>query len=164
MTSKRWFWLAVAVQILVLVGMMGTHGFTVLTGQPVRLQSVPVDPWDLFRGEYVTLRYDISQFEPGKIPMEGAPYTRGQTIWVKLQNGEPTATALAVSSRRPAAAPGEVVLKGRVEWYRAPHSDAWGSDPGELTIRYGVEQFYVPQGEGLGLEREIGRASCRERV
>lgn len=154
MTPKRWFWLAVALQILVLGGMIGTHGFTVVTGEPVRLQSVPVDPWDLFRGEYVTLSYEISRFEPGTFPMEGAPYKRGQTVWVRLRDGLPAATALSVSAERPAAAPGEVVLKGRVEWYHEGHSDPWSSYPGELMIRYGVEQFYVPQGQGPGLERD----------
>lgn len=166
MTPKRLFWLAVAVQILVLTGMMSIHGFTVATGQPVRLQSVPVDPWDLFRGEYVILAYDISQFEPGQFPMEGTPYKRGQTVWVKLREGGPTATAtaVAISSRRPAVGPGEVAIKGRVEWYQEAHKDYWGSYPGDLRIRYGVEQFYVPQGEGPGLERERERLIVEVKV
>lgn len=154
MTAKRWFWLAVALQLLLLFGLIGRHSYTLATGTPVVLKTEPVDPWDPFRGEYVRLSYTISQFEEGELPMQGAPYRSGQAIWVTLQPGNPYWTAVAVSDRRPSGlTAGQVALRGNVQWY----DPGWAEGPqpikARVFIRYGIEQFYVPEGEGPGLEQ-----------
>lgn len=171
MRNGRTFWAAVALQILILFGMMGVHGFTLATGEPVLLKTAPVDPWDMFRGQYVRLTYEISRIEEGSIPMEGAPYQRGDRVWVTLQQGDPFWTAVAVSDRRPVTAAGQIAVRATVEWmhegWEVP-AEPVGEDrprpadgrevprrmPGELRLRYGIEQFYVPEGEGLDLERQ----------
>lgn len=175
---RRWFWLAVALQVLLLLGMIGRHAYTLQTGTPVRLKTAPVDPWDFLRGEYVRLNYEISGLRPEKIPMQGLPYQRNQLVWVTLKQADPYWVAVAVSSRRPQAGSGEVVVQARVEWYHdepspapprdpVPPTDAPPQPPSEtrpptqpepdswprLRLRYGIEQFYVPQGQGIELER-----------
>jgi uncharacterized membrane-anchored protein len=149
MLDRRKFWLAVALQVLLLLGLVGRHGFTVVSGQPVVLQSIPVDPWDFLRGEYVRLNYAISVLDPDEVAMTGAPYERGQAIWVVLAPGQPVWTAVAVHDRRPQVAPGQVALRGRVEYWNQA-----GTEQGtNAVVRYGVEQFYVPEGEGPKLEQ-----------
>jgi uncharacterized membrane-anchored protein len=149
MRRKGWFWAAVALQVLVLLGMVGVHGYTLATGHPVLLKSVPIDPWDPLRGQYVTLGYDISRLQPAKIPMAGSPYERGQEIWVVLQPGNPYWTAVSVSNQRPAVTAEQVAMKGRVDWW----NPGYESQPAEALIRYGIEQFYVPEGQGTSLEQ-----------
>lgn len=145
MTRKRWFWGAVLLQLLAIFGMVAIHGYTLATGAPVLLKTVPVDPWDLFRGEYVTLRYEISTVDAGKVAMQGLPYRRGQQVYVTLRQGDPYWTVGSVSAARTAAGDGEMVVKARVEW-----------DSGrEVGLRYGIEQFYVPEGEGKDLELQV---------
>jgi uncharacterized membrane-anchored protein len=169
MFAKRWFLLAIGVQLLILFSLIGVHSFTQMTGEPVMLKTAPRDPWDPFRGEYVVLSYEISRLEVGTIPMEGEPYVRGQRVWVTLQEGNPYWTAVAVSDRRPQIIAGQRAVRGTVEWMHEgwgpePAEPTDGSDPerprespqempGELFLRYGIEQFYVPQGEGPDLER-----------
>lgn len=149
-TTKRWlFAAAVLVQVVLLLGMAGRHMFTLQTGRPIRLETEPLDPWELFRGQYVSLRYTISELEEGEVPMSGAPYQRGEKVWVTLRQGAPFWTAVAVSDRRPVADGNEVALQGTVQWWMD------GFDPSgkaRVFIRYGVEQFFVPEGEGPGLE------------
>lgn len=150
MRNKRWiFAAAIALQVLLLLGMGARHTYTLQTGRPIRLETAPVDPWELFRGQYVALNYKISQLQQGQVALAGAPYERGEQVWVTLQQGDPYWVAVGVSRQRPAADGGQVALKGTVQWY----GDAMG--PGgqpQVSVRYGIEQFYVPEGEGPALE------------
>src|SRR3954454_22511931 len=52
-------------------------------GQEVRLELTPVDPRDLFRGDYVVLAYRIGTVNA---PLGGATaFTRGQQVFVTLR-------------------------------------------------------------------------------
>jgi uncharacterized membrane-anchored protein len=52
-----------AVCLLILVGMLVTHAWPLWTGEIIYLQVRPMDPRDLFRGEYVILGYDLTRLE-----------------------------------------------------------------------------------------------------
>lgn len=161
--KHRWFMLFVALQLLFLLGMAGRHAYTLATGTPVLLKTAPVDPWDMFRGDYVVLSYEISL-----LPLPPAPHLlTGESVWVTLQppvSGERHWQAVGVSRSRPAAAPGQVAVRGTVRWQDHTH----------LSVAYGIEQFYVPEGQGRELEQRMeqvdvvavvdrfGRAALRE--
>ncbi len=92
---------AVCFQLVVLVGMI--LGKTVpyyFHGKTVLLQVVPVDPRDLFRGDYVTLGYDISR-------VSLANFHAGEPVGLRASYLTPTAAtstrALPRSSPRPPA-------------------------------------------------------------
>lgn len=161
MNTKRWFWLAVALQVALLLGMVGRHAYTLSTGEVIVLKTAPVDPWDYFQGEYVRLNYEISRLDPSEVTMHGTPYTHNQTVWVTLKPGNPYWTADAVSASRPPAGDGTVVLRGTLEsvqdWPGAPQ-------PMEIWIRYGFERFYVPEGEGRKLEERQGDMTVEIKV
>jgi len=168
MNKKLWFALAVALQVLVLLGMVGRHTYTLQTGAPILLKTAPVDPWDIFRGEYVVLGYEISSLHSNAVVMEGGPFKRSQNLWVVLQPGDPFHTPVRVSANRPTdLAAGQVALKGRVEWV-----NIWDGATGrelpagemQLQMRYGIEQFYVPQGQGRDLETRLEQMSVRALV
>lgn len=146
MRHRRWFWAAIALQVLVLVGMIGSHGYTLWTGRPVMLKSAPVDPWDPLRGEYITLGYEISVLRQGQVAMIGAPYRRGQTVWVALKQQGEYWGAVQLSDQRPLAVSGQIPIKATVEY-----AGGENGGPGDVHVRYGIEQFYVPEGEGRGL-------------
>lgn len=157
MTVKRRFWWAVALQVAVLVSMIAVHSYTVATGAAVTLKTVPADPWSYLTGRYVALNYEISRLTEGQVPMEGAPYKRGQTVWVTLQKGDPYWTAVAVSTRRPALGgllvagrvpgPNQVALRGTVTSAWQPYLQSTATTPWEYNLRYGIEQFYIPERE-----------------
>jgi len=165
-----WFWVAVLAQVLALFGLIGVHSYTLTSGRSVLLKTEPLDPWDPFRGQYVTLNYTISSLREGTIAMSGAPYRRGQQIWVTLREGDPYWSAVGVSAVRPAVAGGEVALRGTVEWtgpdwrIEPPAQPGGAQPPSVVQIRYGIEQFYVPEGEGPGLEDRQIQLSVEAKV
>lgn len=70
LTHSRWgFWVPLAIQTLLIALAPAQALYTRAVGTPVVLQTIPVDPYDLFRGYYVTLNYNISNMaELGSIP------------------------------------------------------------------------------------------------
>ncbi len=113
-------------------------------GAPILLETAPVDPRDLLRGDYVILNYKISTLNSGlfqpSLPNEIRP---GQTVYVGLEcvKGE-FWEAVTASTQKLPPTESRVVLKGRVE-----HS--WGAGAGQtIRIAYGLEKFYVREGTG----------------
>ena len=60
------------------------HALILRHGQEVLLKSLPVDPRDLLRGEYVILNYDISTIEPVLLVGERPDMTGSQRLWVRI--------------------------------------------------------------------------------
>ena len=52
MSQTKKFYLIIALQIVFLLSLIGTKVFTLATGEKVLLEVVPVDPRDIFRGDY----------------------------------------------------------------------------------------------------------------
>ena len=72
------------------------------SGQEARLEVVPVDPRDLFRGDYVVLNYRIGTVDFPKDAMS-SPFTRGQQVFVTLRLDDSNKSkAVAISAERPA--------------------------------------------------------------
>src|SRR6516164_5539853 len=64
-SHERWVFLAtVAFQLLVLSGMIAGNAIPYRGADVVLLKVMPVDPRDLFRGDYVILGYDITRIPP----------------------------------------------------------------------------------------------------
>ncbi len=57
----------VVAQLAILLGMIALRAAPLVTGQTVLVRVAPVDPRDLFRGDYVILSYDFSQTPREKI-------------------------------------------------------------------------------------------------
>ena len=64
------FLIIVLLQVLLLTGMIGYRQHWVSTGERILLRTAPVDPRDIFRGDYVNLSYDISSLDLDSL---GAP-------------------------------------------------------------------------------------------
>ena len=52
---------SILIQLFTLMYMAAVREAIILTGMTVYLRTAPVDPNDLFRGDYVSLNYEISQ-------------------------------------------------------------------------------------------------------
>ncbi|MEI5680571.1 MULTISPECIES: GDYXXLXY domain-containing protein [unclassified Mesorhizobium] len=122
-------------------------------GQEVLLKVEPVDPRDLLRGDYVRLGYDISA-----VPVEivvnrptDAAKADFRSIYVRVKKGPdgfwyPASASLEKVFAAPPA-DGEVDLHGTVI-YGVP-------EDGNIGVHYGIERFYLPEGEGLAIERDM---------
>jgi uncharacterized membrane-anchored protein len=129
----------------IVIGFITVKEFTLQTGEVVTLKTAPVDPRDLFRGDYVILSYDISSLDLGALPADRAAFSAGDVVYVSLETRDGYGVATQVSGR----APGEgLFLKGRV-----------GAVQGRaLRVEYGIESYFVPEGKGRPLERASGEA------
>jgi uncharacterized membrane-anchored protein len=119
------------------------------TGSEIILPIIPVDPRDLFRGEYVRLSYGISSVLATLV--EGPRPQRNEVLYVTVEKNADDEGWHAVRAARTFGSlhpeKHHVVLKGRV---------LFGSAAAE-TVNYGIESYFVPQGEGRRLE-ELARS------
>lgn len=152
------FGVAVLVQCLLLVLMVADRMQILREGREVTLQTQPFDPRDLLRGDYVVLRYDISQLPAGALAGKPAD-ARNPIVFVKLApNADGLYAAVSVHAAPvPVTAP-EVLIRGRVSY-------SCGSDVrtfcDKLTIKYGLESYFVPEGEGGKLEQARNQQKLR---
>jgi len=144
MPSKKIFLLLGAFWLLIIGGFIASKEFTLRTGQEVLLKTVPVDPRDLFRGDYVILRYEIGTLDLKTIPGGNQTFKPRDAVYVTLAVGGKYAAASSVSAVPPA---GGLFLKGTV---KDTHSS-------RMTVEYGIESYFVPEGKGRVIERQLGR-------
>ena len=133
----------------VLAGMVIDRVRLLKMGREITLPIVPVDPRDLFKGEYVRLAYDASN-----VPMrllEGPKPARNAAFYVVLEKKEGGAWQPVKASRSlpSETSPDRIVLKARPTW---GWPDVWGTNA-SMRVRYGIESYYVAQGNGPQLEQ-----------
>ncbi|MDP3410949.1 GDYXXLXY domain-containing protein [Bosea sp. (in: a-proteobacteria)] len=153
-------WRMLAAMLLLsggLLALVQSRAGILRSGTEVRLKTVPVDPRDLFRGDYVVLAYPISLVEA--TPAGGAPpFRRGETVYVSLAaDAEGFARATGVARARPAVSGTDVVMAGRVVSTGACAVNEAGqpdcaAGARRLRIAYGLESYFVPQGQGRRIE------------
>ena len=132
--------LLVSILTLVLLGMVGIRQYTLSSGTVVELETVPIDPRSLFRGDFARLDFKISQLSGTEFV---AGFETGDTVYVLLDRSNVAASITSLHKEWPETETDQVVMKGRI--YRATKNT--------LRIRYGIENFFVPEGKGIELER-----------
>jgi uncharacterized membrane-anchored protein len=135
-----WFLVVVALQTASLLGIALNQERILAQGQVITLETVPVDPRDLLRGDYVILNYKISsiggeRFVPALT--EGPPI--GTPVYAVLEPKGEHYTLAYASLDRPQPAPGQLCLKGTAQ-------SSWSRS--EARVAYGLEKYFVPEGKG----------------
>src|SRR5258708_7427179 len=142
----------ISLQTIVLASMVVMHGLPYVVGERMLLKVVPVDPRDMFRGDFVVLNYEISRLPPEGIPGI-QPYhfwwsrrtyeseeTQDRTVYVTV---EPEADgrhwhAMKFGTERPAAG----------KYLRGTYSGRNFGSP----LQFGIEAYFVEEGRGKELE------------
>ena len=133
-----------AVQLLILVGMIAKRAVPLVTGQTVLVKVQPVDPRDLFRGDYVILSYAFSRVPVDSVEglsiAERGRKSEGRTVYVPLvlDSDRVHWRADKVTVVKPAAGP---FLKGQMSRYG--------------SLKFGIEAYYLQEGTGLRYEQAI---------
>lgn len=147
--------LAIVFQVAVLAHMAAKREWIVRTAPTVWLRTAPIDPRDLFRGDYVRLDYELSTLPTRlysdalrqAIKRGGAKLKPGTTVYVALRIAENgLGEAIGVDLKPPASGP---CLRGRP-------SDRWQNLDYGMRIAYGIEAYFVQQDTGKELERGRG--------
>lgn len=155
--------LVAAVQIGFLFSMIAGRAAILRSGTEIVLEVRPIDPRDLLRGDYVVLGYNITSVPVSLFPEppSGEERRREKTVFVRLAPGE-DGIWQAIAARYdepPAARPGE----GEVD-IRGTTRASWSVDGEAIDVDYGIERFYVPEGEGRAIEQGLGERAFRMTV
>ena len=147
------FLVAMLVQVA-LVGLLVADRANILRkGTEVVLQTRPVDPRDFLRGDYVALAYTISAVDAGELqnkPSAG----RGSVVFVKIApNADGNYQAVSVHAEKVAVTPPERLIRGKVEIGATCGDDLRAFCARLDRITYGIERYFVPQGEGFEIEK-----------
>lgn len=125
------------------VVMIGFAVFTneqiITTGASTILATRPVDPRDLFRGDYVILRYAIERDSKVVSFIQAGSVVSGENIYVQLGEDEQGVAYVVAVSKEFQGTSGETWLTGKVE---------------SNSVRFpSIEQYYVPEGTGKDIEQ-----------
>jgi uncharacterized membrane-anchored protein len=129
--------LVLALQTAWLLGMVATQELALAHGKAILLETRPVDPRDLLRGDYLMLNDRISD-----VPMNffSPPVKKdlpdGTKIFVALGPGTNQFYTVTRASTN-----AEVVLSGKSTY-------AWWNATNSIHVEYGIERYYIAEGTG----------------
>lgn len=152
------FGAAILLQCAILVLMVADRVRILREGTEVTLQTRPLDPRALLRGDYVVLGYDISQLPAGALA--GQPTAeRNPVVFVKLApDANGLYQAVSVHAQPVTVTAPEVLIRGRIVYSCGSTSRTFCD---KLQIRYGLESYFVPEGEGRTLEQARNQQKLR---
>lgn len=151
--SKKKKWIIFLIPILLLIGMAVMPIMTILFGKEVYLTTEPVDPRDLFRGDYVTLQYDAERVPSSVLEKEVReeigrresnsylPVEPLEVYAVLKKTKAGTHEVVKVVEEKPSSG---LYLKGEME---SLFSEAEG-----VSINYNLNNYFVPENTGGLLE------------
>ncbi|MVA97588.1 hypothetical protein GN330_10055 [Nitratireductor sp. CAU 1489] len=147
---------AALLQIGFLAWMIQARADILRNGREVRLKVEPVDPRDLLRGDYVRLGYAISVIPKTlfSTPPAGA-LAEGAIVLVDVladEKGLFQPVAAHLSENAPPQRVASVRLRGTLASSSPLSADT-------VRLRYGIERFYLPEGEGRAIEADMRERS-----
>lgn len=126
-------------QVAWIIGTSAVQEVRLRHAPAILLETRPVDPRDLLRGNYVILNYAISTLAPELFePRLEAPLPGGHSVYVLLERRGEYFEAVRAALEPLMPAEGQVLLLGL-------------SQPGWTAgarVEYGIERYYVPEGQG----------------
>ena len=155
--------LVVIAQLTVLAAEWGIAHYPLWKGQELRIRVEPVDPRDLFRGNYARLGYDMTTL---RADLGEDDFAKGDVVYVSLQPDDVLGwRAVAIHAHRPADA---VFLRARVKRvFRGNHQVRRGRDAndewiwetlpnrGGYELRYGIEAWFAPKLKARQVEKDL---------
>ncbi|HEY7424355.1 MAG TPA: GDYXXLXY domain-containing protein [Gemmataceae bacterium] len=128
----------VGFQLVVLLGMTALRTYALWRGDVYYVRVQPVDPRDLFRGDYVILSYEFS-----RLPSE---------FWNNLQ----TKSGHNVYVQLVPEGDGKHWRAGHYSFIQPEHGPYLrGKIAGNGRIEYGIESFFVQEGQGRRYEEAV---------
>lgn len=110
------------------------------TGKEFRFKAAPVDPYDAFRGKYITLSYEQNAYQVAN----AEEWYSGDVIYVALSdNNEGFATISNVTKEVPA---------GTSDYVKATISYIMSDSISNVVIEYPFDRFYMEESKAYNAE------------
>jgi len=152
---------AMLLPLAVLFSMTLLPIFTLYAGEEISLKTRPVDPRDLFRGDYVILDYEINEIVPEKMDEEAQKILKsdqsydlyGKDVYVVLKKGKTYHEVDYAAFKKPV---GKLYLKGKIDYIRTQNIATEREKVVSVIVSYNLDKYFVPENTGLKLE-ELSR-------
>lgn len=126
-----------ALWLLIAVGLITVKQAVIYNGTRIILETKPVDPYDILKGDYVRLNYAINTVQ--NMTLEGNYLLVSRRYYVLLKQDENLSWQVdAITAKRPE---NKLFIAG-----------LWNG----RRMVYGIEEYFVPEGKGRDIERLSG--------
>lgn len=130
---------AIVFQMIVLISMIAQSARPLMTGDTILLRVIPVDPRDLFRGDYVILAYDFTTQRPqGEFPFDETIVGREIFVLLVPEDDCKHWRTESVSWTQPESG---TYLRGTVDQ--------------SMRNELGIGQYFVQEGQGKEYENAV---------
>lgn len=144
----------IVAQIATLAWMLIQRELTLRCGTACLLETAPVDPFDAFRGRYVSLAFN--DLGSATVPEEQRKWQRGTSVWLSLQTNDSGVARIDSVSR---THPDGISIKTRISYsndeYKAIEptvTNRWGHaetrKTGNTILRFNdlpCNRYYLPE-------------------
>lgn len=154
MKRNKMFFLAIGIPIVVLLSMTIKPLQATYLGETIKLQTAPVDPRDLFYGDYVNLDFEVERIDVSLLDKDlSQKFTRNGEhfdyegkeqklpVYLSLKNVDGIHKLHSVSEDKPSSG---AYIKGVLLT-----NSAWD---GNITIDIPIDRYYVQEDTGMKLE------------
>ena len=146
-------WLPILIVIILQFGFLGYQAASserlLTTGSVVKLELQPIDPRSLLQGDYVRLNFTISTL-PEDVSADWDEYgIQGNVKIVLDKNDQGVHEFDRLYTNGESLGPEEIVINGKKISY------SWNQ------VTYGIENYFIPEGTGLEVERKARFAYVR---
>lgn len=153
------------IPLLILIAFASTYFVTYSAGESMYLKTVPYDPTDLFRGDYVTLQYEIESLDLDIVDPELYSLTREsqfeyynvneRDVYIWYENNSGYIEATRVSADKPSQGSyikAELMYIADQQMQRPDTDDVADDKDYTAFLDIGLDRFYLQQGTGKALE------------
>ena len=148
---------------------------TIFFGETILLKTRPIDPRDLFRGDYVILNYEISEIETTKLPKniidgykEDYYQLQNKEIFVVLKTSPTYHEVEYATLEKPNS---KLFLKGRIQWVNIEYKSTNNQNPDlssqellSVQVQYNLDKYFVPENTGRDLEDLASKGQLAAKV
>lgn len=152
MSRRPKLYTVIAIQLVLLFSVILSAWSIDWKGEEILLKTEPVDPFDLFRGDYVILGYDINTLNASllaDLPTEQIEkdaseiIKRNTPVYVVLEPGDKYYEAVSVYTKQPNLQLNQKMIRGKVDYAYERN----------LFISYGIERYYLEEKTGEEVEK-----------
>lgn len=167
--------IGITLPLLLLFSMTILPLATIFFGETILLKTRPIDPRDLFRGDYVILNYEISEIETTKLPKniidgykEDYYQLQNKEIFVVLKTSPTYHEVEYATLEKPNS---KLFLKGRIQWVNIEYKSTNNQNPDlssqellSVQVQYNLDKYFVPENTGRDLEDLASKGQLAAKV
>jgi uncharacterized membrane-anchored protein len=148
-----------SIPLMILTGMTISPLMTLTMGKEIQLETNPIDPTDLFRGDYVTLSYKVESVPFTKVDKEILSHfiqanksgkESSLTVYTLLKkNANGIYQVERVVKNKPKTG---IYLEGKIHYLWVSSEEDLKEEDQMVDIDYNLDKFFVPENTGIELE------------